>query len=213
MRFALLAFAVGAVLCRPALSATFSNGSFEAPVVSPGAHLMTNGNTIGPWVVGSPAGNAVEFVHGTHVGLAPYHGDQYVTFNGYDLAPGGHVLQDFDTVVAATYTVSFAVGRLGNNAGAMGIDANALEGVNVLSFLIAPAPLNGWQTYSFQFTATTTTTRLRFTDVSSVTSSADVALDDIVLSRLTVVPLPQASALAIVGLCILSPRRNRSRVN
>lgn len=211
MRVSHIIIPLSTLLCTQALATPFSNGSFESPGVSPGAHVWPDGGAIGAWTVGVPSGSMAEFINGTHVGLAPFDGAQYLSFNGYEQASGAYVYQDFDTIALATYTVSFAVGRLGSDVGSVGIEAAALAGVTPLSSLSAsgPATAGGWTTYAFQFTATSTTTRLRFTDISATTNGVDVALDGIDVREAPIVPLPTAAGLGFAGLSALALRRRR----
>lgn len=200
-----LVFAAGTSLGVPASGAAFSNGSFESPAIPGGAYLQFDGSTIGPWTISAPPTTTAEFISGTHVNLAPYDADQFVTFNGYEAPSGSSIFQDFDTVPSTFYTVTFAVGRLGAAGGALRLEATALAGASTLATQGASAPAGAgtWTTYTLNFVATTTTTRLQFTDTSPDTLGMDVALDGV-----TVVPTPAAStSLFVAGL--LGARRRR----
>jgi hypothetical protein len=188
--------------------AVFGNGSFESPLTSNGSRYIFDGEFLGPWRVSVPPLMAAEFIRGAHFGLAPFEGNQFISFNGDNSTPGAWVHQDFDTNPNTTYRVTFAVGRLGATGGVLGLQATAFDGSNVLSSMSGLAlPVDvGWQTHSFEFTATGLITRLQFADASVDTIERDVALDGVTV---TVVPAPSAAA-ALLGLSgLLAARRRR----
>lgn len=191
-------------LSSPALCSVFSNGSFESPPVGPGAHFLTNGALLGPWTVALPGGSSAEHVNGTHVGLSPFDGAQFLSFNGGNAAAGGSVFQDFDTIAGNSYTVSFAVGRLGAGGGPLSMNASVLFGLSGVASLSAPASgsQGSWVTYSFQFTAPGSTAQLRFEDTSAATIGTDVALDGV-----QVVPAPGAAMMMSFTALMIARRR------
>jgi hypothetical protein len=194
------------------LSAPFGNGSFEQPTVPSGPTVFSDGASIGPWSVVIPPGNDVSLIHDLYEGLTPFDGSQFLNFNGGDLTPGGSVHQDFDTTAGVTYGVSFVAGRLGPAPGTIGVNATVFSdpaGSNTLANVdaLALGSQGDWTPYSFQFTASGPTTRIRFSDISAATISVDVALDAVQVSA---VPEPSLVTLAAVVVCsLLGYRRKR----
>ena len=207
-RCALVALVCG--LSSVAHAAAFSNGSFES-FNADDADLLCNGdinfcgqynagNTgITGWTIG---GNSVDIVG--VVGWKAAHGDWSVDLSGIG---AGSLSQTFDTVVGTTYRVSFEIGGnfLSGSQVMMGA-ASVDDTVLPLSFDTtgSSAANMGWDSRSFDFTATDATSTLLF--VSNMNSATGLALDNV---RVTAVPEPQTVALWLAGLAGLVLRRRR----
>jgi hypothetical protein len=191
------------------------NGSFEQPVVSSNLNFIGSfsfpGWSASSTGAGNGGGNAGITV-GTDFGLAPFNGNQAFSFNGDNPPAGTYLEQTFPTTAGLQYTVSFAVGR--NNGfpdqilelqsevfGSVG-DQLALQ----LSF---PPSTIGWSQDSFTFVADSSSSRLRFTDISGSNPNTDLFVDGVSVSA---VPEPDTLSLLLVcgaGWLFLNQARTR----
>jgi len=176
----------------PTPVSVLTNGSFELPPQSPGSGQdLPSGSTLFTgWTVGSIVG--MGWQNGASSGVNPVDGDQQITFNGGNAAPGAYIFQTFSTIVGQTYTVSFYVGRAGGGGGTMSLLAEVTSSTAALLGslnAIAPSSSGYGSIQTFSFSATTATSTLRFTDTSSATDAVDVLLDNV-----SVVPASQCVA-------------------
>ena len=153
-------------------AAPFTNGSFESPALAAGGTtaLAAGSTALTGWTVGN--GGIVSLVNGAFYGASPVDGVQQVTFNSGDGPTGGSIFQTFSTTVGRTYSVSFNVGRLGTGDGTMSLVARVTSGESFLLGTlnaIAPGSPGYGPAQNFSFTATTSSSRLTFTDTSSAT--------------------------------------------
>jgi len=192
------------------LATVFTNGSFEAPALSSGYHIWTSGTPIGAWETVIPAGRELEVIRDPYVGVTPFDGSQFITFNGNNLAPGGLVRQNFDTTPGTHYRVDFRTARLSFGAGALSLNATAVAdplGIPAtLASMNAPAfaAPGVWSGHSFEFVATSLVSQLVFEDVSIATNNVDITLDAV---QLTVVPSPGTMGAMGLAACMLGRRR------
>ena len=131
-----------------------------------------------------------------------YAGGQNAAFFGWDNLTGGQIWQDMTTTIGQQYTLTFQYGAISANS-LQSLKAEVLDGTSVLGFLdvsatgtsnlaaILSAP------YSLSFVASSITTRLLFSDTSSITNSVDGVLDNI---SVTAVPEPGTYAMLLAGL-------------
>lgn len=169
--------------------------------VQPEENLLTNGNfetgpfdtasTVSGWTVSgngaivdrSAQGNA----GGSHAAAFSAGGD----FQGDILS------QSFATVVGQTYVLDFYSGVFGvpdSNATSQQLEPQVIGSGTLLDQVITP-PVAGtfdptlvvFQHYQFSFVANSTTTTLRFTDIGTGNSEADIMLDTVSVAPL----LPQ----------------------
>ncbi|HXT39234.1 MAG TPA: LamG-like jellyroll fold domain-containing protein, partial [Candidatus Angelobacter sp.] len=160
----------------------FTNGSFETPALATGASvdLPAGSTTLTGWTVGNTG--LVSWRNGPAFGVAPVDGSQEVGFNGANTPPGGSIFQTFSTTVGQTYTVSFNVGRQGTGGGTMSLQAQVTSSTGgALGSLTAVAPNSpGYGlAQTFNFTATTDSSTLTFTDTSTATIAVDLLLDNV----------------------------------
>ena len=176
------------------------NGGFEDPQVTAGFIIQPGDNTLPSWTIGG--GQVVELANGPLFGSSPIEGLQDIILNPGNTPPGVTLSQSFSTTVGVTYSVSFAVGLEGGGGG-FAVEGQALSATqSVLGTQTTPAIGTGsWAIGSFNFTASTTTSTLVFTDVSAQTVNGDVLLDDVVVNAITPVPEP-AEYAAVAGLAL-----------
>ncbi|MEO7098263.1 MAG: DUF642 domain-containing protein [Luteolibacter sp.] len=116
---------------------------------------------------------------------APYvatNGTKLVAFNAGQATPNGVVSQTFATTVGVPYVVAFDAGALGTiSQQRMQLTvAGASTLVSQTITVNAPGGSNStWVPQSFTFVANSTTTTMSFADVSTVTNSVDLLLDNV----------------------------------
>ena len=145
-----------------------------------GANLVTNGDFesgSAPWSLsGSVSHNDAS--------------DDEIIFNGGTATVDGVVEQTITTEIGKQYVLTYdmrVTGVQGHGPG--GLRADVLDGATVIGSVQDEHTANGGpgseQLYSVVFTATSTSTTIRFTDISSGDmSSADVRLDDVAVREI-----------------------------
>ncbi|MEM1308041.1 MAG: DUF642 domain-containing protein [Cyanobacteria bacterium P01_C01_bin.70] len=145
----------------PAAAANLvTNGSFEEPGLRSGSWKALTSEQVDGWT--ATQGSKIE-IRNNKVGTA-YEGSHFVELDnhGYDKnAAEIGLFQDILTKVGQQYTLSFAYGPR---------EQRKVDGDNLLSVsfgdiyeeLDAGNSTDGWKTFSQTFTATDTTTRLKF---------------------------------------------------
>lgn len=220
-----------------ASGATFFNGSFESPGApflpwDPGLRYLGD-EQLDPadlpgtgWVhagTAIPASQFGDFYTNGQGGLwtlPPVDGNYFIGFgaSGFN---GGVLSQTFDTVVGATYWVNYALTTLelftgpypAQEAFVEVLDSDDVQLASALNFLPLGPPAWG-NGITLVFTATTTSTTLRFTDLSGPgtgpgdgTFDINWGLDNVSLSE---TPEPGTFAVLGVGLGILALIRKRA---
>jgi subtilisin family serine protease len=144
---------------------SFANGSFEQ-----GHNFWTTQGNL----TYSPPG----VISGTD-------GSRCTVFNNAQRPPNGVITQSFVTVVGETYTLTFKVGVLAYNTlqQRLRVNVESAGGATLVDNTTTVVGGGGgstlWTDRQFQFTATSNVTVLRFTDVSTVTDSLDLLLDNV----------------------------------
>ena len=206
------AFIFAGLLTATAFGGPFTNGSFELPGGSPIRQALGNNDI---FVTGWTNNNAFQIYESSgQDGISAGAGTYYVSW-GHNGTTGGTLAQTFDTVVNQSYSVSFLLttqqGDPTNSPQAL--KAEALNGVNVLGSFqtLSLTNANGvWTTSSFGFTATGTSTTLRFTDLTTAANSGGLnwGLDNVGVVAGTTPPsttpepstwLASASGLALLA--------------
>jgi hypothetical protein len=168
------------------LNLPFVNGSFEintnGAVFAAGSTTLINvGATwMEGWTVGGP-GNDVYVLDGLVDGLSPYQGQQYMNFHAYGNPAGGTLAQTFTTTVGQTYVVTFEVGELGTGVQSLTAKAFASSGALLASNYCVPVSVE-WTQFQLDFAAVSTNTTLFFLDSSTMTATANVTLDAVVVN-------------------------------
>lgn len=173
------------------------NGSFETPdLPEDGFGWDIFESTINglAWVVewlnlseGSPVPAELELQSGFY---AASHGAQYAELDSnWNAAPGGpyfgedtrvRVYQELTTVPGATYTVSYDFSALPRHNAATNILSVLLDGVEVANHSADGSALTNtsWQTYSYSFVATSTSSIIGFAD-AGLADSFGTLLDNV----------------------------------
>src|SRR5258708_3463012 len=146
--------------------AAFTNGSFENPALSPGTFMFVGAPSIfvTGWLHDVDAQDGLASAGALGVPAAGA-GQQWFFFGGGG-ASGGTLEQTFDTVAGTSYTVAFLL-MVQQGTQPESMKAEVFNGVTLLSVLNEvnfTTALNSWDLHpSFTFTATSTSSTLRFT--------------------------------------------------
>jgi hypothetical protein len=180
----------------------FTNGSFESPGVipAPGTHLTAGDTYVTGWVHNST--DLGEFyTDGSPWSVAAGVGTYYVGFGAFSQT-GGTMSQTFDTVAGQLYGVNYILstqeltGTLPDQIALV----EALDGSTVLGSIsnTINSPAGIWNNgLRLEFTATSGSTTLRFTDL---TLMANTPLINWGLDNVSVSELPEPSSYALIGL-------------
>jgi hypothetical protein len=222
------------------------NGDFEAPALP----IHTSQNAAAPgglpgWTVNAGPGNKVS---GNHLNGASglgvfgaYSGNQFVTFNGGNTAPGGSISQIFTTIPGQIYVGEAYMAIYGSGSGTMRLEARLFDyplGTNT-QLLVGYSGKPDWGMSSgwtwiqnstlessnlslvpsylytrFDFWAIGTAYMVTFTDTSADTNGIDVGLDFVSIRGPIAAAEPEPASLSLValdGLSILWQRRGRDR--
>ncbi len=212
-------------LASPGLAVTLLNGSFETPAVPAGSFTQYgNGGNIGGWSVFTHPTNAVLAISTTYT-------EPQITFNAFDglvaldLTGGGNtgpngVFQDIATVVGQLYSLSFYLGNAQGSGSPTQPNTNVYLLPSSLSLDITgsgstvytnsnttPGNIN-WQQFTQNFTATSATTQIRFTNLTSGDNYA--GLDAVSITE-SAVPEPTTWAMMLVGFAAIGFAMRRQR--
>jgi Protein of unknown function (DUF642) len=213
----LIGFLAATAFCSP-----FVNGSFESPAGGPQQHILGPSDTyVTGWTTGSnTAGQMMIYSDSGQFGIPAGGGTYYVSF-GHNATTGGTLFQTFDTAIGQSYNISFLLTTQQGDAASFpqAMKAEALNGLSVLgSFqtLSLTNPNGVWTGNSFSFTATGTSSTLRFTDLTTLSNSAsgvNWGLDSISVALAS--PVPEPSSALLIGssfaLLTIALRRNKAQ--
>ena len=179
--------AAGLAIATPTLAAEFiSNGNFET-------------GTFAGWTATGNVGVAPTAVYAAYGLGSSAFGNYLVGFNGGDLAPNGVINQAITTSAGQSYTLSFDYAVTSGGAQSLiasVLDANTLATISTQTvFTTLSSPTTG----GFSFTALSSGTIVRFSDVATnPTNGQDIGLDNVSVTG-TALPEPASWALMIVG--------------
>ena len=183
-----------------------TNGGFESGTVDSTPTGWTSGftgNAADPWVRA-----------GTFFDLTQVEGANQLQFRSDQTSPtgGAFISQALTTVADTEYDLSFALGVIGSSDDLSVFVTVTSDGGSLgdlFSETIVFSGTGSYTTYDRTFTATDTSSTLRFLETSTNTSSRDPLLDDVSVS---VVPEPGTYALlaGLTGLAFVMVRRRRA---
>lgn len=197
------------LLAQSALAAPFANGSFEAAGGAPIREILqpANGNLIAPWV---HEGSGTEVYQSSNQdNLMAADGTYYVSF-GHNGSTGGRLVQTFDTTPGLRYRVNYKIAPQQGLAVGQAMQVSAADAAHPETPLaqvrndISGSSYDWVEGQVLEFTATSASTRLVFTDETPTTSpgssAANWGLDDVRVlasgNTLTVLDaLPSGSAV------------------
>jgi hypothetical protein len=160
----------------PVIVELVQNGSFEDGTfgTSPPWNL-----TPPNWTISTTSGN---FAYPSSVtdGITTPDGieGKVFIFNGINSTPNCVIYQDITTVIGLNYRLEYWVKNAGSG---QALNAQVLAGSTEIGARAESAAVGGtaWKKGFVNFTATTTTTRIKFTDVSSTSLGYDTYLDKV----------------------------------
>lgn len=192
------------------------NGSFEDPSIAAQFATFNGGSTsIAGWtVVGSDVAILKSTFAQSGITFNSQHGAQWLDLSGFSSnSTSNGVSQDVATTVGQDYLLSFYVGSAFDNAFFFPatIDLSINDGARTsYSNPTAPTDHVDWKQFSVQFTATSSTTNLKFYNGSAVNNYSS-GLDSVSMSAITAVPEPGSGSLlflAMTAVCWVRRRRN-----
>ena len=186
-RFTILTGALSAVVASTASGNIVTNGGF------------TNGfNGWTMWGTAAPGGGGLAYLGS--IGGDPMGGGG-LTVAQFDCPGPGGMYQDLSTVAGEEYTVSFGLRKVtgSGNTNSFSLDFGSQT---VMSLVNSPT-INPIAYYSFDMTATGSTTRLQFNFQSAAFAWTVAAIS------VTPVPVPAPGAIALIGLAGLAGGRRR----
>jgi choice-of-anchor C domain-containing protein len=187
----------------PASAASIINGGFEAASTNPGGSFATlaGGNSdITGWTVG---GHSIDYIGGYWQAAE---GNRSIDLAGSGI---GSIAQDIATAIGQAYRVTFSVAR--NPDGGSNPRTGLVEIVDGTSSVISfnnastSSAEMGWETRTFDFVATSTSSVLRFSADESSANYFGLALDNVTISDLgaspasPAVPEPDTWAMMLAG--------------
>lgn len=229
--YALAAFAAVLNCSQTAAGASFTNGSFESTTLAnngAAGSLSAAGDTrVSGWQYSNPGGANAFHLGPNSFGVSAFDGDKWILFGGSGTT-GDRLQQTFDTVIGNSYNVTFRTtitqftGTGAPPAQSVAISfldsvLNVLPGGGTQNIL---SQTNGVWLLSnvFSFTATTSTSTLRFTDTSNggVAFGLNYGLDDVRIAEVagpggSAVPEPSTLVLAASAALVLGWSRKCGR--
>lgn len=194
LRYALAAAAI--TLVPTAASAQIvTNGGFETPTVSPPCCNTVPPDSLDGWTA-TPNVNVVLGTFSSTNGNLAFEGNQYLDLVGQ--GGTGSIYQDLTTVVGQAYTLTFAYSHnLFTPSSATSASASVAAGTlfDIVAHNTGDTSNLDWHIYTNTFTATDTTTRLTFTNLTGGVNEG-VFLDAVSVAA---VPEPATWAMMLLG--------------
>jgi hypothetical protein len=190
-----------------------TNGSFETPDVSgAGYAFYHDGDSIPGWDF---SGSGEAALVNTSFGWPAQDGNQALFFNTESTTPGLSMSQTFTTVASTQYQVTFYQWAANISGGTpnMGFYVDAFDGATSLTGgtgLTTNSQTTTQTLETFNFTATSSSTTLMFTDISGDTNLADLALDNVAVTAAIPEPSTYAAMLGVAALGLAMVRRRKT---
>jgi hypothetical protein len=210
-------------LANEARAAAFQNGGFENPAGNGTVITFLNASTANflPGWTHSEA-NSEFHVCGNAFGITAGEGNCYLGW-GANGTTGGTLSQTFDTVIGDIYTVNYLLTTQQFLQANRPLQSNTVEAISGLTTLASVGnsfdmAAGVWETGSvLQFVADSTSTTLRFTDLTTSTNSGPInwGLDAITVTATSPVnngpgvPEPSTYVMAAAGLGLMAYWRRR----
>lgn len=177
----------------PVCSASLiQNGSFEDNRVGNGQWAWFQSAAVPNW-----SGSNIEIWH-NYQQLPAYEGVQFIELNAHGPNQGAwSIFQSFDTQIGQQYQLSFAYRARTSNQERFNVS------VGDFSQLFSDHTRQAWSVFSGSFTATSTTSVLRFTSLNSGTYGNFI--DDVQVNAVsTLVPteVPAPASFGLLGLAV-----------
>jgi len=128
-------------------------------------------------------------------------GASSVDFNQYNTGGNAVLTQYFSTLVGASYQLEFDFTAHGGGSGPQLLNVQLGTAGSLLNATIADIdpPPYVWETYTFDFIASSTSTLLRFQDITTNSIGSDGHLD-----RVSVVATPEPATLGLLAIGLLA---------
>lgn len=195
LRHILAAAAIGLIPTSAYSAELVTNGGFEQPVVSPPCCNTVPPDSLNGWTA-TPNVNVVLGTFSSTNGNLAFEGDQYLDLVGQ--GGTGSIYQDLTTTAGQMYELTFAFSHnLFTPSSATSASASVEVGslFDVIMHDTGDTTNLDWQTYTGLFTATGSTTRLTFTNLTGGVNEG-IFLDAVSVAA---VPEPATWGLMLLG--------------
>jgi hypothetical protein len=207
LRYALALTALTFVPSQAFAADLVTNGGFEVPTVSSPCCNTVPPDSLDGWTA-TPNVNVVVGTYASTNGNLAFEGNQYLDLVGQ--GGTGSIYQDLATAVGQSYLLTFAYSHnLFTPSSATSASASVSLGslFDVVSQSTGDSSNHDWQIYTGIFSATDTTTRLTFTNLTGGVNEG-VLLDGVSVQA---VPEPATWAMMLVGFLGIGMVTRRTR--
>lgn len=183
----------------PAHAGLILNGSFENNDVATGKWKWFTANKVSGW-----EGSNIE-IWDNLFGFESFTGSQHIELNshGSKSAEPFSIYQTFDTEIGQTYSLSFAYSARRNSNEAFSVSITDSDANSLIDQIIDDHTRRVWSLYEDTFTATSTSTTLRFTSVTPTNRTVGNLIDAVEVNK---VPEPSMLILFVLALATLAFR-------
>lgn len=182
-------------LAVPSHANLLQNGSFEfgtfVPDVNDSMSLSVGATDMAGWTV---VANSLAWIGPSNpFGLSASDGSYFLDLSGYhDNAPYAGVTQTIPTTIGGQYQLSLDIGTSPPYDSAP-VSVLVTAGSASTTFTSTPLNVNQWETFTFDFIATSLSTSISLTGQAS-TDEKYIGLDNV-----SVVPIPEPGTFALFG--------------